>query len=45
LKEADLNKPWLIDVYDELKRKRWVVADMPPPKTRHELMSQISNSP
>ncbi|MBT9170205.1 MAG: Energy-coupling factor transporter ATP-binding protein EcfA3 [Actinobacteria bacterium] len=45
LKEADLNKPWLIDVYDELKRKRWVVADMPPPKTRQELMSRISNSP
>lgn len=43
LEEVDLNKPWLIDVYDELKRKRWVVAGMPPPKTRRELMSRISN--
>jgi cobalt/nickel transport system ATP-binding protein len=45
LKEAELDKPWLIDVYDELKRKRWVVDDMPPPKTRGELMSRISNCP
>ncbi|MCL6634736.1 MAG: ATP-binding cassette domain-containing protein [Peptococcaceae bacterium] len=41
LKAADLEKPWLIDVYQRLKEKGWVNNGAPPPRTREELLALI----
>lgn len=40
LAEAELERPWLIDVYEELKRKGWVSVNLPP-RTKQELLLQI----
>jgi cobalt/nickel transport system ATP-binding protein len=40
LTEAELERPWLIDIYEELKRKGWVASNVPP-STKQELLGQI----
>lgn len=41
LAEAELERPWVADVYEELKRKGWVDGD-PPPRTKQELLLSIA---
>lgn len=40
LEEAELERPWLIEVFEELKRKGLVNASLPP-RTKQELFRQI----
>ncbi len=40
LAEAELDRPWLVDIYEELKRKGWVASNVPP-STKQELLEQI----
>ncbi|GAB6275164.1 MAG: ATP-binding cassette domain-containing protein [Peptococcaceae bacterium] len=40
LAEAELDRPWLVDIYEELKRKGWVASNVPP-STKQELIGQI----
>jgi len=41
LRATDLEKPWLVEVYDELRVKGWLPGDQPAPRTRGELLSSI----
>ncbi|WP_434074609.1 energy-coupling factor ABC transporter ATP-binding protein [Moorella naiadis (nom. illeg.)] len=41
LEAADLARPWLLDVYDDLKNKGWLPAGAPVPKSREELLALI----
>lgn len=40
LAETELERPWLIDIYEELNRKGWVASNVPP-RTRQELIGHI----
>lgn len=41
LKRTDLEKPWLIEVYNELEAKGWLVGDTPVPRTKQQLFDGI----
>jgi len=41
LAEAELERPWVVHVYEELKRKGWVDGDLPP-RTKQELLLSIT---
>lgn len=40
---ADLEKPWLVDVYNQLKEKGWINNGKPVPRTKTELFACISS--
>lgn len=42
LAAAELEKPWVMDVYEELKRKGWVAGNFLP-RTKQELLLHIRN--
>lgn len=41
LKQADLAKPWILEVYEDLVRKGWLPPTGPVPKTREDLLNCI----
>lgn len=41
LQEADLEKPWLLEVYFALQRKGWIDNSQPLPKTKRDLFARI----
>ncbi|WP_025774694.1 energy-coupling factor ABC transporter ATP-binding protein [Neomoorella thermoacetica] len=41
LEAADLARPWLLDVYEDLKNKGWLPLEAPVPKSRDELLALI----
>ncbi|MDN5362543.1 MAG: cobalt/nickel transport system ATP-binding protein [Moorella sp. (in: firmicutes)] len=41
LEEADLARPWLLEVYDDLQNKGWLPAGAPVPKNKEELLELI----
>jgi len=41
LEEAELERPWLLDVYEELKRRGFVAANSPP-RTREEFFLSLA---
>ncbi|MCL6558479.1 MAG: ATP-binding cassette domain-containing protein [Firmicutes bacterium] len=41
LRTADLEKPWLVDVYNQLKEKGWINNGKPVPRTKTELFACI----
>lgn len=44
LKQADLERPWLIDVYNQLKAKGCIIKSAPVPRTRSELFACITEN-
>lgn len=44
LEQADLKKPWLLEVYDELKKKGWLLNGAPVPRTKDQLFEQVSGN-
>ncbi len=45
LEEAELQRPWLLDLYEELQRKGWVSAGLPPKNIRDFLRSIKDKEP
>jgi len=41
LRRTDLEKPWLVDVYNELKKKGWILNGAPAPRAKSELFKII----
>ncbi|MGI6286255.1 ATP-binding cassette domain-containing protein [Neomoorella humiferrea] len=41
LETADLARPWLLEVYEDLKNKGWLPATAPVPKNKEELLGLI----
>lgn len=44
LRAADLEKPWLVDVYNQLKNKGLINSDSPIPRTKKEFFACILSS-
>lgn len=44
LRAADLGKPWLVDVYNQLKNKGLINSDSPIPRTKKEFFTCILSS-
>ncbi|MDN5347361.1 MAG: cobalt/nickel transport system ATP-binding protein [Clostridia bacterium] len=44
LKEAELNKPWLLDVAQFLKKKGYLAERAPLPKTKEELLRSLAGA-
>ncbi|HHW45138.1 ATP-binding cassette domain-containing protein [Desulfofundulus thermobenzoicus] len=41
LRQADLTRPWLVEIHEHLYRKGWLPAGLPAPRTREELFDLI----
>ncbi|WP_227762072.1 energy-coupling factor ABC transporter ATP-binding protein [Zhaonella formicivorans] len=43
LEHADLTKPWVLEVYEEMKQKGWIPLNSPAPRTKEELFSLMQS--
>ncbi len=41
LERAGLDRPWLVEIYGEIKKKGWLAAGSPPPRTKEQLYDII----
>lgn len=44
LQRADLEKPWLIEIYSEFKRKGWILNGTPAPRNKKTLLEIIPDN-
>ncbi|MGB9803145.1 MAG: hypothetical protein ACPLUI_04945, partial [Desulfofundulus sp.] len=40
LQDSDLTRPWLVEIHEQMCRRRCLPEDLPPPRTKEQLFKQ-----